>query len=181
MAGSSRQIVRDYTGDSVSRAGFPRLHTHTSFIPPIRSITGPLDSYLGGVTAEVLKGESWRVPKANWAFFISPKGSICASLVSKAVTTKFAPNRGVTVKMVRQCVHGDFERSHARCRTRSICPTSLIEDTFLTHNFPPNGRYSPCLPFLFSVWGVLRQTATITMAKYNSNLVDLDSDMVISN
>jgi hypothetical protein len=181
MAGSSRQIVRDYTGDSVSRAGFPRLHTHTSFIPPIRSITGPLDSYLGGVTAEVLRPQSRRVPKANWAFFISPTGSICTSLVSKAVTTEFVPNRGVTAKIVRQCVHGYFERSHGRGRTRSICPTSSIEDNFLTHNFPPNGRYSPCLPFLFSLWAVLRQTSTITMAKYNSNFVDLDSDIVISN
>jgi hypothetical protein len=151
MAGSARKIVTDCSGDFVSCAWFPRSFVHTSFVPPIRQITEPLNSHLSGVTAEVLKPQSWRVPQANWAFLISPTWSVCASLASKAVTTESAPNAGVTAKMVRQCVHRDSEESPTRCQTRSICPIFLKNDAFLTHNFPPNGRYSSYLPFLYSV------------------------------
>lgn len=151
MAGSARQAVTDCRGDFFSCAWFPHSDTHPSFVPLIRRITGPLNSHLSGITAEVLKPESWRVPKANWAFFIGPTGSICVSLVSKAVTAEFALNEGATAKMVRQCVHRDSKKSRTRCETRSICPTFLKKDTFLTHNSPPNGRYSSYLPFLYFV------------------------------
>ena len=151
MAGSARQTVTDCSEDLIGRAWFRRSYTHISFVPPIRPITVPLNSHLSSVTAEVLKAQSWRVPKANWVFFVSPTGCVRASLVSKAVAAEFVPNEGVTAKMVRQCVHRDFEKSPTRYQTRSICPTSLIKDTLLTHNFPPNGRYSSCLPFLYFV------------------------------
>ena len=151
MAGSARTIVTDCRRGSVRSVWFPRSFVRTSLVTPSRQITEPLNSHLRSITAEVLKPQSWRVSKANWAYSIRLTWSICASLPSKAVTTEFAPNEGVTAKMVRQCVHRDFEKSPTHCQTRSICPDSLITDTLLTHNFPPNGRYSSCLPFILSV------------------------------
>ena len=180
MAGSARKIVTDCRRDFVSSVWFPRSFVHTSVITPIRQITKSLNSHLRGTTEEAIKPRSWRISKANWAHSIRLTGSIRASLFSKAVTVEFGPYEGVTAKIVRQCVHRDFEKSPTCCQTRSICPTSLITDTLLTHNFPPNGRYSSCLPFIFSVWGVLGQISATTMTKYDSNCVDSDSYIVVS-
>ena len=151
MTASARQTVTDYSENLAGRVSCPSSYMHTALAPLIRPIAEPLNSDLTGITVEVFKPQSWRVPKVNRAFFISPTWSICGTLASKAVTTQFAPNEGVTTKTVRQCVGRDFEKSPTRCQKRSICPMSLKRDAFLTHNFPPNGRYSSCLPFLLSL------------------------------
>jgi hypothetical protein len=151
MAGSARRIATDCSRDFFSSVWFPRSFLHTSVVPSIRPISKPLNPHLSGVIAEALRPQSQRVSKAGWAYSIRLTWSICASLASKAVTTQFSPYEGVTAKMVRQCVHRDSEKSPTCCQTRSVCPTSLITDTFLTHNSPPNGRHSSCLPFLLSV------------------------------
>jgi hypothetical protein len=114
MAGSARQAVTDCTGRRLSLAWLPRLFTHISFLPPIRSVPEPSNSHPSGTIAEVLKPQSWQVPKANWVLLMVPPGSIWASLV------------------------------------RRVHPASLKIDTFLTHNSPPNGRYSLYLPFLIT-------------------------------